>query len=169
MVASDTTTTPPGPESVPAPTLALEVGEELLEHAKRVAQSITDRVRRTLAQGEPAEGSTRPLRVLCVDDHEDAADSLAAVLELLGCETRACYDGPSALAVVTEFKPDACLLDLSMPGMDGFELATLIKARAGSRPVLLAATTALGSLEDRTRTAIIGFHFHLLKPIDSDT
>jgi CheY-like chemotaxis protein len=79
--------------------------------------------------------------VLCVDDNKDAADLLAAVLAMLGCEARACYDGPSALAAVGAFRPDACLLDL-------------------------VATTALGDLEDRTRTALAGFHYHLTKPVD---
>jgi CheY-like chemotaxis protein len=85
---------------------------------------------------------------------------------MLGCEARACYDGPSALAAVGEFRPDACLLDLVMPGMGGLELAARLKATAGPQPLLLVATTALGDLEDRTRTALAGFHYHPTKPVD---
>jgi two-component system, OmpR family, response regulator len=62
-----------------------------------------------------------------------------------------------------------CLLDLMMPGLDGLELAGLIRSQVGRRPMLLVATTALGSLEDRTATALAGFHFHLVKPIDTPT
>jgi CheY-like chemotaxis protein len=107
--------------------------------------------------------------VLVVDDNHDAADALAEVLGLLGCTTRACYDGAAALGAAAEFRPDACLLDLVMPGMDGYELAARLRAGAGSRPLLLVATTALGGAEDRARTAIAGFHYHLVKPVDTPT
>jgi two-component system OmpR family response regulator len=106
------------------------------------------------------------LRVLCVDDNKDAADALAAVLEVLGCEARACYDGPSALNLFSEFYPNVCFLDLNMPGMNGLELAPRLRSCAGCRAILLVAVTALGSLEDRTKTAVTGFHFHLVKPVD---
>ncbi|HJZ55149.1 MAG TPA: response regulator [Gemmataceae bacterium] len=142
------------------PELALDVGEQLLERARYVARTIKGRVRGVLRPPVP-------LRVLCVDDYPDAADALAAILELLGYESRACYDGPSALAAVEQFCPDACLLDLVMPGMDGLELAACLKKRTGPRPLLLIATTALGTLEDRTRTAVVGFHYHLVKPVDT--
>jgi CheY-like chemotaxis protein len=101
-----------------------------------------------------------------VDDNKDAADSLAALLEVLGCEARACYDGPSALNLYSEFHPNVCILDLRMPGMDGLELAARLRSSAGCRAFLLVAVTALGSLEDRTKTAVTGFHFHLVKPVD---
>lgn len=109
------------------------------------------------------------LRVLCVDDLEDAADALAAVAELLGCEARACYGGEAALAAFEELRPDVVLLDLSMPGLDGLQVAARMRARADRRPLLLVATTALGSLEDRTATALAGFHFHLVKPVAMPT
>jgi len=68
--------------------------------------------------------------------------------------------------VAAEFEPHVCLLDLMMPTMDGLELAAHLKARAGSRPLLLIATTALGDWEARTRTALAGFHHHLTKPVN---
>jgi CheY-like chemotaxis protein len=107
------------------------------------------------------------LRVLCVDDNKDAADSLAAVLELLGCEARACYDGSSALLLFSEFNPDICFIDLNMPGMNGLELAARFRSSAGHRTLLLVAVTALGSFEDRTKTAVTGFHYHLVKPVNT--
>ena len=111
------------------------------------------------------ESAERRLRVLCVDDLEDAADTLAAVVELLGCEAHACYGGEAALDAFGAFAPDVVLLDLTMPGVDGLEVATRLRARVGPRPLLLAATTALGSLADQCATALAGFHFHLVKPV----
>ncbi|HUR54473.1 MAG TPA: response regulator [Gemmataceae bacterium] len=107
----------------------------------------------------------RRLRVLCVDDQPDNADSLTVLLECLGCDARACYDGESALEVVETFHPDICMLDLSMPGMDGVQLAARLRAGTGSHPLILVAATALGAIEERTLTAIAGFHYHLVKPI----
>src|SRR5262245_5272199 len=125
--------------------------ERLLDRVKEVARGIESRVRDAL---NPRQSPVTQLRVLVVDDHPDAADSLAAVLELVGCPVRACYDGQSALAVAAEFEPHVCLLDLMMPEMDGLELAGHLKARSGARPLLLIATTALGEWDVRTRTAL---------------
>ena len=145
---------------------------DLLDEVRAVSQQITERVRQTLGTSASASSEdwhhdwNRPLRVLCVDDNEDSADSLAAVLELLGCEARVCYDGQSALSIVPEHRPDVCFLDLSMPGLDGLELASRLRQRAGCRALLLVAVTAFGSLEYRIQTALKGFHFHLVKPAD---
>jgi CheY-like chemotaxis protein len=143
--------------------------EELLDRAKDVAVGITDRIRALLEPettvDEP-DTVNRMLRVLCVDDNHDAADMLSVVVTLLGCKVYTCYDGPSALRAVRDFRPDLCLLDLMMPGMDGVQVAAQLRLGAGSRPLVLAATTALGSLAERTMTAVTGFHFHLIKPID---
>jgi CheY-like chemotaxis protein len=153
---------PPDPSSARRPDLELtrDVGEQLLDEAREVARRVGDRVRRMLPPPPP-------LRVLVVDDHPDAADALAAVLDLLGHEVRVCYDGPSALATAHDFRPDVCLLDLMMPRMDGVELAGLLRTGAGRRPMLVVATTALGTLESRTLTAVAGFHYHLVKPVES--
>jgi len=137
-----------------------------LDRIRKTARTIEDRVRRALI---PPGNAVATLRFLVVDDHPDAADALAAVLELLGCNVRACYDGWSALNVADEFDPQVCLLDLKMPGMDGLELAARLKVRAEGRPVLLVATTALGDEATRSRTTLTGFHSHLIKPVDIAT
>jgi len=104
-----------------------------------------------------------------VDDHPDSADSLAAVMDLLGCRVRVAYDAATAMLVAGEFDPQVCLVDLKMPGMDGFELAGHLRFQAGGSPRLLIATTALGDEESRSRTQSVGFHCHLVKPIDVPT
>jgi CheY-like chemotaxis protein len=133
---------------------------------RQTADSISGRVRNAML---PAGIRFTPLRVLVVDDYPDAADALAAVLEMLDCPVRACYDGPTALEVAADFRPQVCLLDLMMPRMDGLELAARLRQQAGGRPLLLVATTALGDIETRTQTATSGFHYHLTKPVDTLT
>jgi two-component system OmpR family response regulator len=108
------------------------------------------------------------LRVLCVDDNQDSADSMAMLLDMLGCEAEVTYNGPAALALAEEYRPDVCLLDINMPGMDGCEVARRLRRRAGGRPLLLIAMTALGSESARGLTAAAGFDYHLTKPVEID-
>jgi two-component system, OmpR family, response regulator len=125
------------------------------------AESLTAARKRRRAM----ESGSRP-RVLVVDDSVDVADSTAELLRLTGFDARACYDGPAALAVAAEFLPDVSLLDLTMPLMDGDELAVRLRKQAAGRPMLLVAVTAMGGDEYRRRTEAAGFHLHLLKPVD---
>lgn len=104
-----------------------------------------------------------------VDDHPDTAESLAAILELMDCPVQIALDGYNALAIAEEFKPQVCLLDLKMPGMDGLELAARLKALAAGQPLLLVAATALGDEETRVLTKRVGFWAHLVKPVDAST
>ena len=80
----------------------------------------------------PLGGHT--LRILCVDDNPDQADSEALFLRVIGFEARACYGGHDAIRVAGVFLPDVCLLDLHMPGMAGDELAARLRDGAGARP-----------------------------------
>ena len=109
------------------------------------------------------------LRILCVDDDPQAADILGVLLELTGFEARVAYDGVSALAIARDFRPDAAILDLTMPGMDGYELARRLLERDSFRtpPVLIALTGWSGD-DVRRRTAEAGFDLHLTKPVDPD-
>lgn len=108
------------------------------------------------------------LRVLCVDDNRDAADTLGVLLELVGYESRVCYDGETALAAAAEFHPDAAILDLSMPGMSGDELARRLRATDWGKTLPLVALTALGGEDARELTAAAGFDLHLVKPVNPD-
>jgi CheY-like chemotaxis protein len=136
------------------------------QRLRDTARSIGDRVRRVLI---PADSPIATLRFLVVDDHPDTADSLAAVLELLGLQVRACYDGATALLIAARFDPQVCLLDLKMPVMDGYQLAAHLRAYVKGRPLLLIATTAMGDDESRRRSMEAGFLSHLVKPVDAPT
>ena len=112
--------------------------------------------------------STRPVdkRILVVDDNADAADLLAEMLQTMGYATRTAYDGPSALRMLESFTPDAAILDIGLPVMDGYELARLIRGRANLGRLKLLALTGYGQANDRERTAGAGFDEHLVKPVD---
>ena len=117
----------------------------------------------------PNAGTAMPpppgLRVLCVDDNEDAADSLGTILELVGCAVLVAHDAPTALAKVAEFAPQVCVLDITMPGMDGCELARRLRELPGSEQQLLIALTALGDYSSLERMANAGFDLHFVKPM----
>jgi PAS domain S-box-containing protein len=120
------------------------------------------------ADGETAAG-TAPLagqRILVVDDNQDAADTLAMLLEADGARARAVYDGAAALAALPGLRPHTVLLDLGMPDMDGFEVARRIRADAACSGVRIVALTGWGQERDRERTRGAGFDFHLTKPVD---
>ena len=103
-------------------------------------------------------------RILVVDDNPDGADTLASALNWSGHQTWVAYDGPSALGLARLHRPQAALVDLSMPGMDGFELARLLRAQDAA--LTLVAMTGWGTATDRQRCTAAGFSAHLAKPAD---
>ncbi|HUR55454.1 MAG TPA: response regulator [Gemmataceae bacterium] len=111
-------------------------------------------------------GGGPSLRVLCIDDNHDVADSSVDLLRVVGFEARACYDGESALREAAEFHPAVCLIDLHMPGMEGDELAVRLRERAVGVPPMLVAVTAMSNDQSRARIRDAGFDMHLVKPVD---
>jgi PAS domain S-box-containing protein len=105
------------------------------------------------------------VRVLVADDNRDAADSLQRVLALFGHEVRVAYDGASALKIGEEFRPRVAVLDIAMPGTDGYDVARAIRRQQG-RQVTLVALTGWGQEADRKRAMESGFDYHLVKPVD---
>jgi len=105
-------------------------------------------------------------RILIVEDNRDGADSLALLLELMGNNVRTVYDGASALEAATEYRPDVVLLDIGLPGRDGYEVAREIRASPHLNGVVLIAQTGWGQEEDYRRTTEAGFNHHLVKPVD---
>ncbi|WP_241023116.1 ATP-binding protein [Paraburkholderia sp. Ac-20340] len=104
--------------------------------------------------------------ILIVDDNRDAADSLGVLLELLGADVRIVRDGPAALTMIETWQPDVVLLDIGMPGMDGYEVARRVRAHPESADLVLIALTGWGQDEDRRRSKEAGIDFHLVKPVD---
>jgi PAS domain S-box-containing protein len=124
----------------------------------------------------PTAGHTRPVlvyeaiqrRILVVDDNPDAADALALNLGATGHQVRVVSDGPAALDMAREFKPEVVLLDLGLPGMDGYEVGRRLKAEPGLGSFVLIAITGYGREEDRHRTQAAGFDHHLVKPVTAE-
>ncbi|HEY7171101.1 MAG TPA: ATP-binding protein [Vicinamibacterales bacterium] len=106
------------------------------------------------------------LRVLVVDDNEDAAVMLSDALTQAGHQTAVAHDGPTALQLGARFQPHVALLDIGLPVMDGFELARQIRASAAMANTRLVAVTGYGQEHDRQRTQAAGFDAHLIKPVD---
>jgi CheY-like chemotaxis protein len=104
-------------------------------------------------------------RILIVDDNVDAARLMAHALEVVGHETRVAFDGPTALDTIEDFHPDAALLDLGLPLMNGYELAQQLLATM-ARPPVLVAVTGYGQPADLERTRAAGFDAHVVKPVD---
>jgi CheY-like chemotaxis protein len=119
----------------------------------------------------PECGSTgsRSLRVLVVDDHRDSAWSTAQVLESLGHETSVVHDGPAALEMVSANVFDIILLDIGLPGMDGYQVAERIREIHGRKRPHLVALTGYGQDEDLVRSRKVGFDQHLVKPVMLET
>jgi len=105
-------------------------------------------------------------RVLVVDDNVDAAESTAAFLRLEGHEVKTVSDGPQALASLKVFDPHVIVLDIGLPGLDGFEVARRLRARGDTSHALLIAVTGYGQREDRARASEAGFDYYFVKPTD---
>jgi signal transduction histidine kinase/ActR/RegA family two-component response regulator len=121
------------------------------------------------ANGIPDVKFRAQKRVLVVDDNEDAADSLGALLSVMGADVRVAHDGITALAIFEEFKPVAVFLDLGMPDMDGYEVARRIRSLPHAGETELIALTGWSQERDRIRTREAGFSRHLAKPADFET
>jgi CheY-like chemotaxis protein len=103
---------------------------------------------------------------LVVDDNRDAAISMSMLLKYLGSDVRVAFNGDEALAAIAEYKPAVVLLDIGMPGMDGYEVARRIREQSEFDDVTLIALTGWGQEDDRRRSQSAGFDHHLTKPAD---
>jgi CheY-like chemotaxis protein len=110
-----------------------------------------------------------PRRILVVDDNQDVAESLAMLLTLDNHDVQSVYTPEHALQTVVSFKPEVVLLDIGLPGIDGYEVARRIRALPGSGNLRLVALTGYGQAEDRLRAQAAGFDDHLVKPVELAT
>ena len=114
----------------------------------------------------PAPGNS--VRILVVDDNHDAADTMAMILSLEGFTVTTAFDGATALAEAASFEPHVVLLDIGMPGMDGYAVARALRARENTKSSIIIALTGYGQPGDQTRAETAGFTDHLTKPINTD-
>ena len=125
----------------------------------------------SLAGDRPGEGEVQPAgvplrrRILVVDDNRDAADSLAALLTIMGNETKTAYDGLEALEQAAAFRPDVTLLDIGMPQLNGYEVCRRLRQQAWGKNMVLLALTGWGQEADQQRSLAAGFDAHLVKPV----
>ncbi|MES2413734.1 MAG: response regulator [Pseudomonadota bacterium] len=107
-------------------------------------------------------------KILVVDDNVDAADTLEALLGMDGFEVTTVYDGVAAVAAAADVKPDIVVMDIGMPGMDGYDAARMIRQQPGGDGMMLIALTGWGQSADKSRASQAGFNHHLVKPVDYD-
>jgi CheY-like chemotaxis protein len=113
-----------------------------------------------------ASASRPKRRILIVDDNTDAAMSLAMLYELQGHETRTASTGPDGVVAATEFLPDVMLLDIGLPGMDGFEVARKIRAIPDLAGIRIIAMSGYGRAEDQAEAKHACFDLYMVKPVD---
>ena len=106
------------------------------------------------------------LRILVVDDNEDAASSLSMLLKMMGNQVRTAYDGEEAVQASSEFNPDVVLLDIGLPKMNGYEVARTIRQQPWGRNIVLIAVTGWGQEADKRKSQEVGFDLHMVKPVD---
>ena len=123
-------------------------------------------------EGSTAAGPSRapaPCRILVVDDNVDSAESLALLLRLRGHEVVAVYDGRTALEKAVSSQTDVIVLDIGLPGLDGYQVASELRRLPQTAKVLLVALTGYGQEEDQRRAREAGFDHHLIKPVAPQT
>ena len=118
----------------------------------------------------PADSTTATAirRVLLVDDNVDAVESMEILLQAFGYEVATAIHPELALARLEAFAPDAAVIDIGLPGMDGYQLAAEIRRRLGGKPMRLIAFTGYGGSDDIARATAAGFDAHLVKPVEID-
>ena len=118
------------------------------------------------AETAAAEAGAHGLKILVVDDNRDAAVSLSALLEMMGNETQVVHDGLAAVAAAAAWRPDVVLLDIGLPGLNGYEAARRIREQPEGTAIVLCALTGWGQAGDRLKSRDAGFDHHLVKPVD---
>jgi PAS domain S-box-containing protein len=116
----------------------------------------------------PRAREQHPARVLMVEDNPDAAESLVMILELLGHHVRVVHDGIAALEAARANVPDIMLVDIGLPGMNGYEVAGAVRGEPDLKNIVLVALTGYGRPEDKAQALAAGFDYHLVKPVDLD-
>src|SRR6185437_7894589 len=139
-------------------------GSEFTVHlpvASEVGQSAETNIASASSDASPAG-----LCVLVVDDNRDVADSTASIMRMNGCDVHVVYDGRAAIESVQRLRPDAVLLDIGLPALDGYLVAEHIRALPENGHTMIVAVSGYGQEQDRLRSKSVGFDYHVVKPID---
>ncbi|MGH8497046.1 MAG: hybrid sensor histidine kinase/response regulator [Gammaproteobacteria bacterium] len=123
------------------------------------------------AQPDDSAAAAGPARrrILVVDDYRDSAETLSAMLGLMGHDTRTARDGVEAVEAAADFQPDVVLLDIGLPNLNGYEAARRIRKQPGGKQIVLVAVTGWGQNEDKRLADEAGFDIHLTKPVSPET
>lgn len=152
---------------IEAHSAGLNMGSEFIVHLPALVSNDRSAPER---QPNSADTYRRPsCRVLIAEDNKDAAEMLAEVLRLSGDTVQVVFDGGSVLEACTAFRPDVVILDIGLPGLNGYQVAAKIRAKTWGQSLLLIALTGWGQEDDRRRAREAGFDHHLTKPIDQTT
>jgi CheY-like chemotaxis protein/two-component sensor histidine kinase len=152
---------------IEAHSAGLGKGSEFVMRLPALAEPATESAPKS-AEKPSAASATGARRVLVVDDNVDSAESMAVLLRLYGHDVRLAHDGEAALEVARAFRPDVMFLDLSLPKVDGYEVARRLRVEPAMSGMTLVAMTGYGQDEERRRTREAGFHSHLVKPVNFD-
>jgi CheY-like chemotaxis protein len=121
-----------------------------------------------MSNAPSSTASSAAPRVLLVDDNVDAVESMEILLQAFGYEVSTAVHPDLALAQLESFAPAAAVIDIGLPGMDGYQLATEIRRRLAGKPMRLIAFTGYGGADDIARARVAGFDAHLVKPVEID-
>ncbi len=136
------------------------------EFVVHIPVMVVPETRRLTSDVEATEHHVRSLKIMVVDDNEDAAEMLGMLLLSAGHDVLTVHDGPSTLVAALDFRPDVVLLDIGLPGLNGYEVATKLRQQTVFQDVVLVAMTGYGQDSDRKRSHEAGFDHHLVKPPD---
>ena len=155
------------PVLVPQRGTPLYIGWTLISGSCEADQHFPDKT-------EPTEKVTSRMKnpstkkILVVDDNVDAADTLQALLGMDGFDVTTAYDGLAAVTAAGACRPDAVVMDIGMPGLDGYDAARMMRQQPGGEDLVLIALTGWGQPADQSRASQAGFDHHLVKPVDYD-
>ncbi|HEX2223414.1 MAG TPA: ATP-binding protein [Thermoanaerobaculia bacterium] len=152
--------------TIEARSAGLGMGTEIVVRLPALPPAVAEMAPGRTASPRSGTAPVSPLKILVVDDNRDSAESLALLMGMTGHEVRTAYDGQFALVEARAFEPDVVVLDIGLPGMDGYQVAHHLRQEPGGERRMLLALTGYGQEEDRRRSLAAGFDHHLVKPID---
>jgi CheY-like chemotaxis protein len=139
------------------------------EFELRIPVGSTVRTTKKNSSGPNENSSVRNFRILVVDDNEDTAKGMVKLLKLSGYTVKMAHTGPEAISAAKEHHPEVVILDIGLPGMDGYQVAEALRQEECCKDAMIVAVSGYGEEQARQRSIEAGFDDHLVKPVDFDT